>query len=64
MVSKGVITQKDIEDAKSNKDSGQVIRIGLPAYCILQTLIHSAKVNSAGILLRKSNMQVLQFNIK
>lgn len=58
MVSKGVITQKDIEDAKSNKDSGQIISIGLPAYCVLQTLIRSAKANSAGILLSKSNMQV------
>lgn len=59
MVSKGVITQKDIEDAKSNRDSGQVINIGLPAYCILQTLIRSAKANSAGLLISKSNMQVL-----
>lgn len=59
MVSKGVITQKDIEDAKSNRDSGQVISIGLPAYCILQTLIRSAKANSAGLLISKSNMQVL-----
>ncbi|KAG5624472.1 hypothetical protein H5410_009690 [Solanum commersonii] len=47
MVSEGVITQKDIEDAKSSKDSGQVISIGLPAYCILHTLIRSAKANSA-----------------
>ncbi|XP_016449895.1 putative membrane protein At3g27390 isoform X2 [Nicotiana tabacum] len=51
MVSKGVITQKDIEDAKSNRDSGQVINIGLPAYCILQTLIRSAKANSTGLLI-------------
>lgn len=62
MVSKGVITQKDIEDAKSNKDSGQVIRIGLPAYCILQTLIHSAKVNSAGILLRDGRTEITSSN--
>lgn len=62
MVSQGVITQKDIEDAKSSKDSGQVISIGLPAYCILQTLIHSAKANSAGILLSKSNKQLWPFS--
>ncbi|KAA8548176.1 hypothetical protein F0562_004563 [Nyssa sinensis] len=55
MVSEGLITLKDIEDAKSNKDSGRVISIGLPAYCLLQTLLRSAKSNSLGILL-KSNI--------
>lgn len=52
MVSEGIITLKDIEDAKSNKDSGDVIiSIGLPAYCIYQSLLRSAKANCAGILL-------------
>ncbi|CAN4082353.1 unnamed protein product [Withania somnifera] len=62
MVSKGVITQKDIEDAKSNKDSGQFISIGLPAYCILQTLIKSARANSAGILLDDDGTEVTSTN--
>ncbi|PHT57372.1 hypothetical protein CQW23_05858 [Capsicum baccatum] len=62
MVSKGIITQKDIEDAKSNKDGGQVISIGLPAYCILQTLIRSAKANSTGILLYDDITEVTSVN--
>ncbi|KAJ7970722.1 Steroid nuclear receptor, ligand-binding [Quillaja saponaria] len=50
MVSEGLITLEDIEVAKSSKGS-RVISIGLPAYCILQTLLRSAKANSMGILL-------------
>ncbi|PON95235.1 Transmembrane protein [Trema orientale] len=49
LVSEGLITLKDIEDAGS-KDS-RVIGIGLPAYCLLQTLLRSAKANSVGLLL-------------
>ncbi|CAH9123190.1 unnamed protein product [Cuscuta epithymum] len=52
LVSEGVLTQKDIEDAKSNKDSGRFISIGLPAYGVLQVLLRSAKANSAGLLLK------------
>ena len=55
MVSEGLITLKDIEDAQSNKDSGSVLSIGLPAYCLLQGLMRSAKANSTGILLCKCN---------
>ncbi|KAK3002365.1 hypothetical protein RJ639_020320 [Escallonia herrerae] len=51
MVSEGLITLKDIEDARSNKDSGRIISIGLPAYCLLQALLRSARSNSAGLLL-------------
>ncbi|KAK9271722.1 hypothetical protein L1049_002085 [Liquidambar formosana] len=47
MVSEGLMTMKDIEDSKST-----IIAIGLPAYCLLQTLLRSAKANSEGILLR------------
>ncbi|KAL9256335.1 putative membrane protein [Drosera capensis] len=54
MVSEGLISLKDIEDAKSSKDSDSVISIGLPAYCILQSLLRSVKANSLGILLSKS----------
>ncbi|KAL2500216.1 hypothetical protein Adt_25766 [Abeliophyllum distichum] len=51
MVSEGIITLKDIEDAKNKKGSGKVISIGLPAYCLLQALLRSIKANSTGILL-------------
>ncbi|XWS32694.1 hypothetical protein CRYUN_Cryun22dG0011900 [Craigia yunnanensis] len=52
MVSEGLITPKDIEDAKSRKGS-RVISIGLPAYCLFQTLLRSVKANKSGILLSK-----------
>lgn len=50
LVSEGLITLQDLEDAKSSKGS-RVISTGLPAYCLFQTLLRSAKANSAGILL-------------
>ncbi|KAE9599507.1 hypothetical protein Lalb_Chr14g0362961 [Lupinus albus] len=50
MVSEGLITQKDIEEAKSGKGN-RVISIGLPAYCLLQGLLRSAKVDSVGLLI-------------
>lgn len=53
MVAQGLITLKDIEDAKLKKDSGSVISIGLPTYSLLQCLIRSAKANSPGLLLCK-----------
>lgn len=62
MVSEGIITLKDIEDAKSNKDSGKIISIGLPAYCILQVLMRSAKANSAGILLNDNVTEITSTN--
>lgn len=58
MVSEGIITLRDIEDAKSNKDSAGVISIGLPAYCIYQSLLRSAKANCAGILLSEYKFSV------
>lgn len=62
LVSEGVITVKDIEDSKSNKGSGRVISIGLPAYCILKSLIRSAKANSSGILLRDNITEITSTN--
>ncbi|XP_021890401.1 uncharacterized membrane protein At3g27390 [Carica papaya] len=50
MVSEGLITQKDIADAKA-QNGGKVISIGLPAYCILQSLLCSAISGSPGLLL-------------
>lgn len=53
MVSEGIITLKDIEDAKNDKSGNAVITVGLPAYCILQSLLRSAKADASGILLRE-----------
>lgn len=61
MVSEGLITVKDNEDAKSNSGS-QVVSMGLPAYCLLQALLRSAKANSPGILLRDSVTEITSSN--
>ncbi|KAJ0841218.1 putative uncharacterized membrane protein [Helianthus annuus] len=58
MVLDGVITVKEIDDAKSGKASGRVISIGLPAYCLFQTLLRSAKANSTGILLEDNVTEI------
>ncbi|KMT08015.1 hypothetical protein BVRB_6g144240 [Beta vulgaris subsp. vulgaris] len=62
LVSEGIITLKDIEDAKSGKDNQGVISIGLPAYCILQMLISSAKANSLGLLLGDNSTEITSTN--
>lgn len=62
LVSEGIISVKDIEDAKSGKDNQGVISIGLPAYCILQMLIHSAKANSPGLLLSDNLTEITSTN--
>ncbi|KAM0940803.1 putative membrane protein [Dioscorea sansibarensis] len=51
LIADGIITAKDIEESKSNKDGSRIIAIGLPAYCILQALLRSVKANSDGLLL-------------
>ncbi|KAI5341308.1 hypothetical protein L3X38_020582 [Prunus dulcis] len=61
MVSEGIITLQDIEDAKSSKGS-RVISIGLPAYCLLQALLRSAKANSVGILLSDNVTELTSSN--
>ncbi|KAJ6949396.1 hypothetical protein NC651_003399 [Populus alba x Populus x berolinensis] len=60
-VSEGLITQQDIDDAKSGKGS-RVISIGLPAYCILQALLRSVKANSVGILLSDNVTEITSTN--
>lgn len=60
MVAEGLITPRDIEDAKASRGSG-VISIGLPTYCLLQVLLRSVKANSMGILLR-DNTEVTSTN--
>ncbi|XP_059670043.1 uncharacterized membrane protein At3g27390-like isoform X1 [Cornus florida] len=62
MASEGLITLKDIEDAKSSKDSGRVISVGLPAYCLLQMLLRSANANSAGLLLSGNVTEITSTN--
>lgn len=62
MVSEGLITLKDIEDAKSKKDTCEVISIGLPAYCLLQPLLRSVKANCAGILLEDNVTELTSAN--
>lgn len=54
MISEGLITRQDIEEAKSGKGS-KVISIGLPAYCLLQALLRSANANSTGLLISTCN---------
>lgn len=54
MVSKGLITLEDIEAAKS-KDT-TVLIIGLPAYCILQMILRSAKADSVGLILSEFHL--------
>ena len=58
MVLEGLITVNEIEDAKSGKASGRVISIGLPAYCLFQALLRSAKADCFGILLGKESLTV------
>ncbi|WOG96407.1 hypothetical protein DCAR_0415742 [Daucus carota subsp. sativus] len=62
MVSEGLITMQDIEDAKSNKGNGKAICTGLAAYGILQSLLRSAKYNSPGILLADNATEITPTN--
>ncbi|KAM1058517.1 hypothetical protein ACFX2B_023148 [Malus domestica] len=61
LVADGTITLQDLEDAKSSQGS-RVISIGLPAYCLLQTLLRSAKANSPGILLSDNVTEITNTN--
>ncbi|XP_024986211.1 uncharacterized membrane protein At3g27390-like [Cynara cardunculus var. scolymus] len=62
MVLEGLITIKEIDDAKSGKASGRVISIGLPAYCLFQALLRSAKANCTGILLEDNVTEITSAN--
>ncbi|KAL5793306.1 hypothetical protein ACOSP7_001900 [Xanthoceras sorbifolium] len=61
MVRDGIITVKDIADAKSNSGS-KVVSIGLPAYCLFQALLRSVKENSPGILLSDNVTEITASN--
>lgn len=54
LIREELLTSTDIDDYKSNKVGSRIISIGVPAYCILEVLLHSAKANSDGLLLSKS----------
>ncbi|KAJ6842628.1 putative membrane protein-like [Iris pallida] len=62
LIAKGVITDTDIEESrKSGKNTSAIINIGLPAYCILQALLRSAKANTDGLLL-SNNTEITSQN--
>lgn len=62
LVSEGLISAKDIEEAKTGIDNNGVFSIGLPAYCILQMLLRSAKANSQGLLLSENVTEITSAN--
>ncbi|XP_071734967.1 uncharacterized membrane protein At3g27390-like [Rutidosis leptorrhynchoides] len=62
MVLEGLITIKEIDDAKSGKASGRVISVGLPAYCLFQALLRSAKADCVGILLEDNVTEITTAN--
>ncbi|XP_059449279.1 uncharacterized membrane protein At3g27390 isoform X1 [Corylus avellana] len=61
MVSEGLITLQDLEDAVCSKGS-RVINIGLPAYSLVWTLVRSAKADSAGLLLADNVTEITSRN--
>nr|XP_043632864.1 uncharacterized membrane protein At3g27390-like [Erigeron canadensis] len=62
MVLDGLITVKEIDDAKSGKATVRVISVGLPAYCLYRALLRSAKANSTGILLEDNVTEITTAN--
>ncbi|KAK6913037.1 hypothetical protein RJ641_022638 [Dillenia turbinata] len=61
-VAEGLITLKDIEDSMTVSGGSRVISVGLPAHGILQTLLHSVKANSTGILLSDNVTEITSSN--
>ncbi|KAJ4959996.1 hypothetical protein NE237_019906 [Protea cynaroides] len=62
LVSEGLIRPEDIEDSKSSTGGSRVLSIGLPAYCILQALLRSAKANCEGVLLSDNVTEITPAN--
>ncbi|KAL8136584.1 hypothetical protein V2J09_002585 [Rumex salicifolius] len=62
LVSEGLITIKDVEDANSGQAENGIIDVGLPAYCILRALLRSVKSNSPGILLSDNTTEITSTN--
>ncbi|KAK4782444.1 hypothetical protein SAY86_016546 [Trapa natans] len=61
LVSEGLITPQDIEDAKSKGSCG-IVTIGLPAYSLFQALLRSVKANSSGILIGNDLNEITSTN--
>ncbi|RWR72118.1 hypothetical protein CKAN_00031900 [Cinnamomum micranthum f. kanehirae] len=62
LIREELLTSKDIDDYKSNKVGGRIVGIGVPAYCILELLLHSAKANSDGLLLSDNATEITAEN--
>ncbi|KAL6596667.1 hypothetical protein ACP70R_047310 [Stipagrostis hirtigluma subsp. patula] len=60
LLSEGLITAEDMEECIT-KGIGKKLSIKLPAWCILQCLIRSAKSDSHGLLI-SDNVEVTNFN--
>ncbi|TVU11553.1 hypothetical protein EJB05_45146 [Eragrostis curvula] len=60
LLSEGLITAEDMEECITN-GKGKKLSIKLPAWCILQCLIRSAKSDSHGLLI-SDNVEVTNFN--
>ncbi|KAL6909671.1 hypothetical protein ACP4OV_001330 [Aristida adscensionis] len=60
LLSEGLITAEDMEECIT-KGKGKKLSIQLPAWCILQCLIRSAKSDSHGLLIA-DNVEVTNFN--
>ncbi|GJN00962.1 hypothetical protein PR202_ga18189 [Eleusine coracana subsp. coracana] len=60
LLSEGLITAEDMEECIT-KGKGKKLSIKLPAWCILQCLIRSAKSDSHGLLI-SDNVEVTNFN--
>ncbi|KAK3128364.1 hypothetical protein QOZ80_6BG0460550 [Eleusine coracana subsp. coracana] len=60
LLSEGLITAEDMEECIT-KGKGKKLSIKLPAWCILQCLIQSAKSDSHGLLI-SDNVEVTNFN--
>ncbi|KAK1256724.1 hypothetical protein QJS04_geneDACA024390 [Acorus gramineus] len=51
LIAEAMITITDVNECKSGKGGSGVVSTGLPAYCILQTVLRSLSANSEGLLL-------------
>ncbi|KAJ8642776.1 hypothetical protein MRB53_004524 [Persea americana] len=62
LIREELLSSTDIDDYKSNKVGSRIISIGVPAYCILEVLLHSAKANSDGLLLSDNATEITTEN--
>ncbi|KAG6421767.1 hypothetical protein SASPL_118324 [Salvia splendens] len=57
LVSEGTIKLIDVEEAMNRR----MLTVGLPAYCILQTFVRSARADCGGILLSKPKDEIYEW---